>query len=81
MRTPRKLDHDPRAVAKARGDAGLSQYRLAKRLKRSRSLISEIEGGTRNATPDLLRQMADVLGVDVSELQAKDSAGTASVGA
>lgn len=76
MRTPRKLDHDPRAVAKAREDARLSQYRLAKRLQRSRSLISEIEGGTRNATPELLEQMAEIFGVDVSKLKAKDSTGT-----
>lgn len=73
MRTPRKLDHDPRAVAKARSDAGLSQYRLAKRLQRSRSLISEIEGGTRNATPELLDQMAEIFGCDVSTLQAQSN--------
>ena len=65
------LHHDPRAITQARRDAGLSQYRLAKLLDRSRSLISEIEGGTRNAAPDLLRKMADIFGCDVADLQSR----------
>lgn len=57
----RPLDHDPAAVTYARTGAGLTMTELARLAGVSVSLISEIEGGSRNATPDLLGRMAEVL--------------------
>jgi len=57
----RPLDHEPEAVTYARMQAGFSRTELAKRLGVSLSLISQIESGDRNATPALLRRMADEL--------------------
>ena len=55
------LDHEPAAVEYARRQAGLSKSALARKLNVSLSLISMIESGHRNATPDLLRRLADAL--------------------
>jgi transcriptional regulator with XRE-family HTH domain len=55
------LDHEPEAVRYAREQAGLTRTRLAKMCGVSLSLISEIEGGTRNATPAMLTKLADAL--------------------
>lgn len=68
------LNQDPEAVTKAREDAGLSKTALAKAVGRSLSLISEIEGGTRNAQPDLLERIADETDVPVERLMARDVA-------
>ncbi|KAB2384720.1 helix-turn-helix domain-containing protein [Actinomadura montaniterrae] len=68
------LNQDPEAVTKAREDAGLSKTALAKAVGRSLSLISEIEGGTRNAKPDLLERIADETHVPVERLMARDVA-------
>ena len=66
MRSTRKppknpLDHQPEAVTYAREQAGLTQRQLADRCGVARSLISEIESGTRNATPAMIRKLADAL--------------------
>lgn len=61
--------HSPKAVTSARENAGLSQKELAQRLGISQSLMCEIEGGRRNATPDKLRVMARVLRCRVEDLQ------------
>lgn len=66
MAGPRKapkdpLDHEPEAVTYAREKAGLTKTALAAALGVSISLISEIEGGTRNATPALQIEMARIL--------------------
>lgn len=66
MRTTRKapkspLDHEPEAVVYARGQAGLTQTELAERCGVRKSLISEIEKGTRNATPAMLNKLAEAL--------------------
>src|SRR4051812_21219601 len=55
------LDHEPAAVTYAREQAGLTKTALAQRCGVSVSLISEIEGGTRNATPAMLRKLAAAL--------------------
>jgi transcriptional regulator with XRE-family HTH domain len=55
------LDHEPAAVTYARQQAGLTKTALAELCEVSLSLISEIEGGTRNATPAMLNKLAEAL--------------------
>ena len=55
------LDHEPEAVAYARRNAGLSQQQLADMCGVTRSLITEIENGTRNATPAMILKLAKAL--------------------
>jgi transcriptional regulator with XRE-family HTH domain len=55
------LDHEPAAVTYAREQAGLTKTALAQRCDVSLSLISEIEAGTRNATPAMIRKLAAAL--------------------
>jgi transcriptional regulator with XRE-family HTH domain len=55
------LDHQPEAVTFARERAGLTKTRLAQICEVSLSLISEIESGTRNATPAMLNRLATAL--------------------
>jgi transcriptional regulator with XRE-family HTH domain len=64
QRNPPKqpLDHEPEAVTFARERAGLSKTRLAQLCGVSVSLISEIESGTRNATPAMIIKLAAALG-------------------
>ena len=52
------LDHEPQAVTYAREKAGLSKTELAQACDVSVSLISEIEAGSRNATPAVLNRLA-----------------------
>ncbi|QVJ03016.1 helix-turn-helix transcriptional regulator [Nocardiopsis eucommiae] len=56
------LDHQPEAVTWARRQAGFTKTQLAKEIGVSLSLISEIEAGTRNATPANLNLIAAALG-------------------
>jgi transcriptional regulator with XRE-family HTH domain len=55
------LDHEPQAVTYAREHAGLTKTQLAQACDVSLSLISEIEAGTRNATPAMLGKLAAAL--------------------
>lgn len=55
------LDHEPEAVTYARRQAGLTKTALAELCGVSVSLISEIESGTRNATPAMLNKLAEAL--------------------
>ncbi len=55
------LDHEPEAVTYAREQAGLTKTELARRCGVVVSLISEIESGTRNATPAMLNKLAAAL--------------------
>jgi transcriptional regulator with XRE-family HTH domain len=76
MRRPRKppkdpLDHDPKAVTLARRNARLTKTEVARRCGVSLSLISEIEAGTRNATPEKLVLLAQALGCTVEDLERK----------
>jgi transcriptional regulator with XRE-family HTH domain len=55
------LDHEPAAVTYARVQAGLTKTQLAAACGVSVSLISEIEAGTRNATPAMIIKLARAL--------------------
>ena len=55
------LDHEPKAVTYARTQAGLTMTALAAACGVSLSLISEIETGTRNATPATIGKVAKAL--------------------
>jgi transcriptional regulator with XRE-family HTH domain len=65
------LDHEPEAVAWAREKAGLTRAALAEMIGVSAGLISEIEKGTRNATPARIRQLAEALNCPVVVLERK----------
>ncbi|MEV7422816.1 helix-turn-helix transcriptional regulator [Streptomyces sp. NPDC091212] len=69
------LDHEPEAVTYARKKAGLTMTDLADQLGVSLSLVSEIESGTRNATPLIQQRMAAVLNCPVVVLERKREAG------
>jgi transcriptional regulator with XRE-family HTH domain len=56
------LDHEPSAVTYARVQAGLTKTQLATACEVSLSLVSEIEAGTRNATPAMIIKLAEALG-------------------
>ena len=69
-------------IAKIREDARLSQSGLARVVGTSQSAISAIEAGDRNPSYDMLRQLADALGVSVpylvgAEVENLDAAETA----
>lgn len=55
------LDHEPEAVKYARSQSGLTQQQLADACGVSKSLITEIENGTRNATSAMLNKLAEAL--------------------
>ena len=55
------LDHEPVAVTYARVQAGMTKTELAQACRVSLSLISEIESGTRNATPAMIIKLANAL--------------------
>lgn len=76
----RQFNHDPEAVTRWRESVRprLSKTALAERLGCSLSLVSEIEGGTRNARRDLLERMAEIFGCDVAELESRREAAPAS---
>ena len=70
------LDHEPEAITYARQQAGLTKTALAEMCGVSLSLISEIESGTRNATPAMLNKLADALNCPRVVLERKrDDAG------
>jgi transcriptional regulator with XRE-family HTH domain len=70
-RAPERLNQEPQAVTWAREKAGLSQAQLARECNVARSLISEIEAGTRNATPENLIKIARALNCPVVFLERK----------
>lgn len=55
----------------ARRAKGWKQAALARELGISPALLCEIEKGTRNASPDLLNRMAQVLNCPVTVLERK----------
>jgi transcriptional regulator with XRE-family HTH domain len=65
------LDHEPEAVTWARERAGLTRAALAEMIGVSAGLITEIEKGTRNATPARIRQLAEALNCPVVVLERK----------
>lgn len=71
---PRRItpvDHDPEAITWARKAKRWTKSRLAHELGISVSLMAEIEKGTRNATPEKLHRLAEVLNCPVSMLERK----------
>lgn len=67
-----KLNHRPRRVSKAREAAQLTKTQLAAEVSCSLSLISEIEGGTRNASPARLERLSEVLKVPLEYLASSE---------
>jgi len=47
---------------------GFSQAEMAKRLSVAQSLVSDIEGGRKNVTMDLLESYSEAVGVRMSQL-------------
>ena len=70
-RAPLRLNHEPDAVRFARKKAGLTQTALAELTGLSRTLIVEIEAGTRSATPANLTKIAEILNCPVVFLERK----------
>jgi transcriptional regulator with XRE-family HTH domain len=71
-RAPKRgLHHDPESVTWAREQLGLTMTELADKVGVSLSLISEIEKGTRNATPKMILRLAGALRTPASELRTK----------
>jgi len=68
------LNHQPEAVTWARERSGLSKTALADAVGVRPSLITEIEKGTRNAGPPLLKRIADALNCPVVFLERKRDA-------
>jgi ribosome-binding protein aMBF1 (putative translation factor) len=62
------LDHDPQAIILARRTLGWRQARLAKEVRISRSFLSEIEAGKRNANLVLIRRLATALTCEPAQL-------------
>jgi transcriptional regulator with XRE-family HTH domain len=69
------LDHEPAAVTYAREQAGLTKTALAELCEVSVSLISEIESGTRNATPAMLNKLTSTLNCPRVVLERKRGSG------
>jgi transcriptional regulator with XRE-family HTH domain len=69
-----KLETEPlgKRLARLRGDAGLSQSGLARRVGISQSAVSQIEAGDRSPSYGMLLQLADALGVSVAYLVGAD---------
>lgn len=65
------LDHAPEGVSYARETAGLTKRALADSVQISKQLMCDIEAGRRNASPELLRRMAERLGCPLVVLLAK----------
>lgn len=55
-----------------RTDAGLTQTGLAKALNTSQSAVSQMESGEREPSFDMLRRLAEALGVTPAHLLGKD---------
>lgn len=67
------LDHEPAAVLYARKQAGLTQAQAVEQIPgiNSTGHLSEIEKGTRNARPQLIKEMARVYNIPAVMLQRK----------
>lgn len=70
-RAPRELNQDPVSFRWARKKSGLTQTALAARSGVSRTLIVEIEAGTRNATDENLIKLAEAMNCPVVVLERK----------
>ena len=73
-RPPRRVAptrHDPTVLKIVREAKGWSQVDLARAVGISRSVLCEMEKGTRGATPASLKRIAEVLNCPVSVLERK----------
>lgn len=59
------------AVATLRKERGYSQERFAFEANIARKYMSDIENGKRNVSLDVIKRIADKLGISLSELFAK----------
>ncbi|WP_306838200.1 helix-turn-helix domain-containing protein [Catenuloplanes nepalensis] len=62
------LDHSPRRLRAQRVIAGLRLSELARRAEISKGTLSELESGTRNASPETLDKIATALGCTIADL-------------
>lgn len=62
------LDHDPVALRARRVSLGLRQYEVANTARISKGTLSELERGTRNPSPVVLRQLAEALQCTIADL-------------
>jgi transcriptional regulator with XRE-family HTH domain len=63
------LHHKPEAVTEARERLGLTKAEVAARAEVVPSLITEIEKGSRNATPAMILVLAGILQCDPDTLR------------
>lgn len=70
----RPLDHDPATLRTRRVEAGLTGAELAQRAEISAGHLSELESGSRNASPPVLARLARELGCEIRDLTAKRAA-------
>lgn len=77
--TPRRagarhpLDHDPATLRARRVAVGLTQAQVAATAGISAGHLSELESGTRNPSPPVLKQLADALACDSTDLMARQN--------
>lgn len=55
-------------IQRLRRDAGLSQEELGDRAEVHQTYLSQVEGGKRNPSVDVLERLATALGVDIAVL-------------
>ncbi|MGW6911503.1 helix-turn-helix domain-containing protein [Streptomyces sp. NPDC054940] len=72
MRTRTELDRG--RLKRRRIEAGLNLTQLAQRAGISKQLVSMVEKGNANFSPDNLRKVAEVLGCEVADLLPVDEA-------
>lgn len=65
----RRINQEPLHITWAREARGLNKAQLAAAIGKGRSLVHEIENGTRNATPAVLAAIADALSCPISLLE------------
>jgi len=65
----RPLNQEPAHVAWVREARHLTRAQVAVAIGKAPSLITEIEKGTRNATPEVLAGIADFLGCPISLIE------------
>ena len=66
------------ALAELRKLSGLSQAELARRGRFSQGYISELEKGTKQPSPAMVKRLAGVLGVDIAAIRSHVPSGRAS---
>jgi transcriptional regulator with XRE-family HTH domain len=67
-----RSNQEPLHLKWAREARGLSQAELARAIGKPRSLINEMEAGTRNATPAVMLALASALSCPLSLLERRE---------